>query len=76
MVDGQTLYISKELATDLGWRRDQALEGVKLTLHGWEPGYFTITLTDSDAGKGGRRFFITWSGGTRDRARATSKRDN
>lgn len=50
VLDNQTLYISQELAEGLGWKPNQSLDGVKLSLHGWEPTFFTITPTGTDFG--------------------------
>ena len=49
-LDNEILYIDKELAQALGWKPNQDLDGVPLSLHGWEPGYFTITPKGSDSG--------------------------
>ncbi|KAF8590846.1 hypothetical protein K439DRAFT_1299745, partial [Ramaria rubella] len=49
LLDGQTLYITKELAQALGWKADQGLDGFKLTLHGWEPSFFTVTPSGTDS---------------------------
>lgn len=50
VLDNQTLYISQELAEGLGWKPSQSLDGVKLSLHGWDPTFFTITPTGTDFG--------------------------
>jgi len=50
VLDGQTLYIEKPLAEALGWKPGTSAEGVSLPLSGWEPKFFAITPTDSDAG--------------------------
>ena len=50
-LDGQTLYIEKELAEALGWTKDTPTEGVPLRLSGWSPNYFAITQKGTDAGK-------------------------
>ncbi|KAJ7658411.1 hypothetical protein B0H17DRAFT_886240, partial [Mycena rosella] len=51
VVDNQTLYIPRAMAEALGWRPNQGMyqSGVQLTLHGWEPSYFTISPTGSDS---------------------------
>ncbi|KAJ6585134.1 hypothetical protein B0H19DRAFT_412783 [Mycena capillaripes] len=49
VVDNQTIYITREIAEALGWKPNQGFEGVQLTLHGWEPSFFTITPTGSDS---------------------------
>ncbi|KAJ7091234.1 hypothetical protein C8R44DRAFT_416209 [Mycena epipterygia] len=48
-LDNQTMYITREMAEALGWKPNQGLEGVQLTLHGWEPSFFTISPTGSDS---------------------------
>lgn len=49
LLDGQTLYINKDLAEAIGWKPYIALDGLKLLLHGWEPSFFTITVSgDND----------------------------
>ena len=50
ILDGQTLYIEKPLAKALGWNPGTGTEGLSLRLSGWEPTFFAITPTDSDAG--------------------------
>lgn len=50
-LDGDTLYVDKELAEALGWREDTPTEGVPLRLSGWSPHYFAITQKGTDAGK-------------------------
>ncbi|KAJ7476932.1 hypothetical protein B0H11DRAFT_1809823, partial [Mycena galericulata] len=37
------------MAEALGWKPNQGLDGVQLTLHGWEPSYFAISPTGSDS---------------------------
>jgi len=49
VLDNQTLYISREVAECLGWKPDQGAKGTPLTLHGWEPSYFTITPSGSES---------------------------
>ncbi|KAJ7675683.1 hypothetical protein DFH06DRAFT_664741 [Mycena polygramma] len=49
VLDNQTLFLTREVAEALGWKPDQGPEGVQLTLHGWEPDFFTITPTGSDS---------------------------
>ena len=51
VLDNETLYIDKSLAEALGWTPNTGHEGVKLSLHGWDPTYFTITPSGSHAGK-------------------------
>lgn len=47
-----TLYVTEEIAQALGWTPEAGqAEGVKLTLHGWKPGYFAITKTGSESGE-------------------------
>ena len=55
-LDGQTLYINKEIAEALGWKPQTTQErihsnsdGIGLSLHGWAPNYFTITPKGSDS---------------------------
>jgi len=55
-LDHETLYTPHELAEALGWRPDQK-EPCKLTLSGWEPGYFALTKEGSDAGELGNSGF-------------------
>lgn len=50
-LDGETLYIDKELAEALGWREGGPTEGVPLRLSGWSPHYFAITQKGTDAGE-------------------------
>lgn len=49
-LDGQTLYVEKELAQALGWAPGISTDGVSLRLSGWDPHYFAITQTGTDAG--------------------------
>jgi hypothetical protein len=56
VLDGQTLYMEKPLAEALGWNPETGTEGVSLRLSGWEPNFFSITPTDTDAGM----FFLHW----------------
>ena len=49
-LDGQTLYVEKELAQALGWTPGISTDGVSLLLSGWDPHYFAITQTGTDAG--------------------------
>lgn len=50
VLDNGTLYIDKDLAIVLGWNTDSQVEGVPLSLHGWDPTFFTITRTGTDNG--------------------------
>jgi len=51
VLDNETLYIPKELASALGWNPDagNGTTGVSLSLHGWEPAFFAIAPTGSDS---------------------------
>ena len=49
-LDGQTLYVEKELAQALGWAPGISTDVVSLRLSGWDPHYFAITQTGTDAG--------------------------
>lgn len=49
--DGRTLYIEQDLAEALGWTPEQGPEGLRLTLHGWAPSYFSVTPQGSDSGE-------------------------
>lgn len=51
VLDNQTLYFEKPLAEALGWTHQSGVEGVKLTLHGWDPKFFAITPSGADSGK-------------------------
>lgn len=51
LCDGQTLYIGQDLAEALGWQPEQGVSGLKLSLHGWAPHYFTITPQGTDNGQ-------------------------
>ncbi|OBZ76395.1 hypothetical protein A0H81_03787 [Grifola frondosa] len=48
-LDHETLYVDQGLAEALGWKPDQGVEGVQLTLSGWAPHYFAIARTGSDS---------------------------
>ena len=50
VLNGQTLYIDRPLAEALEWNIRASTQGVPLRLSGWEPKFFTITPTDTDAG--------------------------
>lgn len=50
VLDNGTLYLGRELAKALGWKPELGKQGVNLTLRGWEPTYFTVTVTGSDSG--------------------------
>jgi hypothetical protein len=50
VLDGQTLYVEKPLAEALGWNPGTGTEGISLRLSGWEPRFFAITPTGTDAG--------------------------
>lgn len=50
VLDNETLYIDQQLAEALGWKQDQDLGGVPLTLSGWAPSYFAIARTGSESG--------------------------
>lgn len=49
-LDGDALYIDKDLAEALGWTTGLSTEGLPLRLSGWEPHYFVITRPGTDAG--------------------------
>ncbi|KLO05533.1 hypothetical protein SCHPADRAFT_803535, partial [Schizopora paradoxa] len=51
ILDNQTLYIPKDLATALGWKIETGIDGAPLSLHGCEPTFFTITPKGSDSEK-------------------------
>ncbi len=54
VLDNETLYIPKELASALGWKPDAGTQpgtGISLSLHGWEPAFFAIAPTGSDSGR-------------------------
>jgi hypothetical protein len=50
LLDNGTLYLKKELAEALGWKPDHGIDGLRLSLHGWEPSYFAITQYGTDGG--------------------------
>jgi hypothetical protein len=50
-LEGETLYIDKELAEALGWTPGLSTEGLPLRLSGWEPRYFAVTRPGTDAGQ-------------------------
>jgi len=51
-LDNQTLYIDQSLAEALGWKPEQGSDaGIKLSLSGWGPTYFTIAPTGSESGE-------------------------
>lgn len=50
VLDNQTLYIPQELAETLGWKADQGVDGLSLSLHGQSPNFFTITPKGTDSG--------------------------
>ena len=48
----RTVYVEQPLAEALGWSTETPAEnGVPLTLRGWEPNYFVITRSGSEAGQ-------------------------
>ena len=48
----RTVYVEQPLAEALGWSTETPAEnGVPLTLRGWEPNYFIITRSGSEAGQ-------------------------
>ncbi|KAH8116015.1 hypothetical protein DFH11DRAFT_1583597 [Phellopilus nigrolimitatus] len=49
VLDNQTLYVGKPLAEALGWTPQAGVDGVKLSLHGWDPTFFTITRAGTDS---------------------------
>ncbi|KAH8117279.1 hypothetical protein DFH11DRAFT_996982 [Phellopilus nigrolimitatus] len=49
VLDNQTLYVGKPLAEALGWTPQAGINGVKLSLHGWDPTFFTITRAGTDS---------------------------
>ncbi|KAL5532154.1 hypothetical protein ACEPAF_5718 [Sanghuangporus sanghuang] len=49
VLDNETLYIDKPLAEALGWTSEAGSGGVNLRLYGWDPKYFVITPSGSDA---------------------------
>ncbi|OBZ65855.1 hypothetical protein A0H81_14099 [Grifola frondosa] len=49
VLDNETLYIDQQLAEALGWKPNQKLDGLPLTLSGWAPSYFAIARTGSDS---------------------------
>ncbi|KAL5504824.1 hypothetical protein ACEPAH_7487 [Sanghuangporus vaninii] len=49
VLDNETLYIDKSLAEALGWTPEAGFGGVNLRLYGWDPKYFVITPSGSDA---------------------------
>ncbi|KAF8966505.1 hypothetical protein BDZ97DRAFT_1657605 [Flammula alnicola] len=49
ILDNDTLYIEQPLAEALGWKPDVSSQGIPLTLSGWQPHYFAITRTGTDA---------------------------
>lgn len=51
LLDNQTLYVGQELAEAMGWSDKIGVDGVKLSLHGLSPTFFSITPTGSDSGE-------------------------
>lgn len=52
ILDNQTLYVNQSLAEALGWKPEQGSDaGIKLSLSGWGPTYFTIAPTGSESGE-------------------------
>ena len=48
----RTVYVEQPLAEALGWSTETPAENsVPLTLRGWEPNYFVITRSGSEAGQ-------------------------
>ncbi|CCM04746.1 uncharacterized protein FIBRA_06936 [Fibroporia radiculosa] len=43
LLDNQTLYITEDLATALGWTPAGSAASTQLSLSGWAPHYFAIT---------------------------------
>ena len=60
-LEKDTLYVDEGVARGLGWEPGQPLDGVELTLHGWEKGYFVITRKGTDAGIIYQMCFSIWS---------------
>ena len=50
LLDNGTMYIKKELSEALGWKPEHGVDGLRLSLHGWEPSYFTITQSGTMGG--------------------------